>query len=138
MNESKLTCHWLPANAEQELSKPGMSQGDKRMWTERNGCKKLAVWFVHANGDPYNVIEACSEHLSDLVTCTADLVAGTAIILWPIKENSGSLPTLSEHMEHRVLVPSVPVHAVTLNGGTGTGGFISIVDPSKLKATGGG
>ncbi len=117
MNEIKPTCCWLPATATQELSKPGMSEGDKRMWTDRNGCKEVAVWRIFSDDSVYPHVgtKSCAKHLSDL--CVHD---GNTV--YPIKTNL-------EYAEADGNVGS--------NGGSGVGAFIFIVDPSKLKVVGG-
>ncbi len=115
MNKSELTCCWLPDTATQELSKPGMSEGDKRMWTDRNGCKELATWNVRhiLFPDEELLCKSCSKHL-------AELCAKGVNTVWPLEKDLSK--STAESIEA---------------GGSGTGAFILIVDPHKLKASGG-
>ena len=117
MNESKPTCCWLPATATKELSKPGMSEGDKRMWTDQNGCKELATWRVYSDDSAYPHVstKSCAKHLSDLCV--------ESNTVYHIKANRG------------YTVQSIKFIESSRNGGSGTG--VYIVDPSTLKAVGG-
>lgn len=66
---NKQKCCWLPSEAVQEFSKPGMCAGDIRMWSDIYGCKEPATWNVSSENNGTRT--SCDGHLAHI--CAKDV-----------------------------------------------------------------
>ena len=64
----ELECCWLPHPAARDFfALPGLSEGDKRAWMDRNGCPNKATWRIYWEGDPYETTDSCDGHKAELM-----------------------------------------------------------------------
>lgn len=85
LGKMKITCCFLPEEANVELHRPGMSNGDMCAWIDRHGCNDLATQEISdpskhpCDGTTY----ACDSHAAAM-TCPGDVVHRFATPgVWP-------------------------------------------------------
>jgi hypothetical protein len=67
MSEIKLKCCHIDDRGQELLQQPGMSEGDKRMVSDRHSCKAAATWEICYGHTVDDYTHACDDHAGHLM-----------------------------------------------------------------------